>query len=71
MKSDWVLDVLADLKLFARENALPTLAEHLDDTMMVAAVELDRRRKGSTAEAAADEREARNPDFRSSAGQNP
>ena len=40
MADEWILDVLADLKRFARMNGMFTLAEQLDDTAMVAAREL-------------------------------
>jgi len=40
MKHDWILDVLTDLRTFARENDLLTLAAQLDDTQMVAAIEI-------------------------------
>lgn len=40
MRSDWVLDVLADLRSFAEANALPLLAEQLDDTALVAMAEI-------------------------------
>ncbi|QDY68405.1 hypothetical protein [Qingshengfaniella alkalisoli] len=40
MQQGWVIDVLADLKSFARQNGLPVLAEQLDDTILVAAAEL-------------------------------
>ena len=40
MRSDWILDVLTDLKTFARVNGMPSLAEHLDDTAIVAMVEI-------------------------------
>lgn len=40
MKQDWILDVLNDLKAFARDNGLPTLAEQLDDTAIVALSEI-------------------------------
>ncbi|MEM8980822.1 MAG: hypothetical protein AAGD04_15150 [Pseudomonadota bacterium] len=40
MTHDWIIDVLADLKLFARANAMPDLAEHLEDAAMVATREL-------------------------------
>jgi len=40
MKNEWILDVLADLKQFARKNGLADLAEQLDDTALVAATEL-------------------------------
>ncbi|WP_415404199.1 hypothetical protein [Tateyamaria sp. SN3-11] len=40
MRSDWILDVLTDLKTFARANSMPALAEQLDDTAIVAMAEI-------------------------------
>lgn len=40
MRSDWILDVLADLKAFAHCNDLPALAEQIDDTALVALAEI-------------------------------
>ncbi|AXI47746.1 hypothetical protein C1J03_18090 [Sulfitobacter sp. SK012] len=40
MRSDWILDVLADLRAFAMSNDLPALAEQLDDTAIVALGEI-------------------------------
>ncbi|MEP3346550.1 MAG: hypothetical protein ABJN34_15975 [Litoreibacter sp.] len=40
MKNDWIIDVLMDLKKFSAKNDLRYLAEHLDDTIMVASTEL-------------------------------
>ncbi|KIN60176.1 hypothetical protein Z945_1143 [Sulfitobacter noctilucae] len=40
MRSDWILDVLADLKTFALSMDLPGLAEQLDDTALVAMAEI-------------------------------
>lgn len=40
MRYDWILDVLCDLKSFAKSNGLPSLAEQLDDTSLVAAAEI-------------------------------
>jgi hypothetical protein len=40
MRSDWILDVLTDLKTFATANGLPVLAEQLDDTAIVALAEI-------------------------------
>lgn len=40
MRSDWILDVLSDLKTFATANDLPILAEQLDDTAIVAMAEI-------------------------------
>jgi hypothetical protein len=38
--NDRILDVLADLKAFALANGLGGLAEQLDDTTLIAAVEI-------------------------------
>ena len=43
MKSDWILDVLADLRKFAHANDLPLLAEQLDDTAHIATAEIATR----------------------------
>ncbi|WP_390910938.1 hypothetical protein [Pseudosulfitobacter sp. SM2401] len=40
MRSDWILDVLTDLKTFARSNELMALAEQLEDTAIVAMAEI-------------------------------
>lgn len=40
MRSDWILDVLTDLKTFATANDLSVLAEQLDDTAIVALAEI-------------------------------
>ncbi|MEL6621102.1 MAG: hypothetical protein AAFY39_06395 [Pseudomonadota bacterium] len=45
MKSDWILDVLADLKTFAHANGMPVLAEQLDDTAIVAMAEIAAKRE--------------------------
>jgi len=42
MRHEWVLDVIADLSVFARENRLPALAEHLQDARHIAVAELAR-----------------------------
>ena len=43
MKSEWILDVLADLKTFAASNGLPALAEQLNDTAIIAMAEISAR----------------------------
>jgi hypothetical protein len=43
MSHNWILDVLADLKAYARKNDLSALAEHLDDTRHVAVAEISGR----------------------------
>lgn len=40
MKNEWILDVLADLKNFAKANGLPALADQLADTADLAAIEI-------------------------------
>ena len=40
MTHTWILDVLTDLKDYARKNELTALADQLDDTQFVAATEL-------------------------------
>ncbi len=40
MTNDWILDVLKDLKTFAKKNGLTALAEQLDDTALIAAAEI-------------------------------
>ncbi len=40
MAQDWIVDVLADLRSFALQNNMKTLAEQLDDTLLVAATEI-------------------------------
>ncbi len=40
MAHDWILDVLADLKTYARKNGLSALAEELDDATLIAAAEI-------------------------------
>lgn len=40
MANDWILDVLADLKTYAKKNGLPALADQLDETMLIAATEV-------------------------------
>jgi len=40
MANDWILDVLADLKTYAKKNGLPALADQLDETLLVAATEI-------------------------------
>lgn len=62
MQQDWVLDVLADLRAFARSNSLSTLAEQLDDTIMVAAADIERYKAMSAEAPGANEREAGNSD---------
>ena len=43
MRNDWILDVLTDLRTFARDNGLWDLAERLDDAQQAAVEEIARR----------------------------
>ena len=49
MRSDWILDVLADLKTFALSIDMPALAEQLDDTAIVAMAEIATREERAKA----------------------
>ena len=40
MGRDWIIDVLADLRSFARENNLPLLTAQLEEAGFVAEVEI-------------------------------
>ena len=46
MNNEWMIDVLADLRKFAVKQAMLELAEHLDDAILVAAVEIREQDKG-------------------------
>jgi len=40
MGRDWIIDVLADLRSFARDNDLPLLTAQLEEAGLVAQVEI-------------------------------
>lgn len=40
MGNDWIIDVLADLRTFARKNDLPLLAVQLEETALIAQLEI-------------------------------
>ncbi len=40
MAHNWIFDVLADLKTYAKKNGLSALAEQLDDATLIAATEI-------------------------------
>lgn len=40
MSQEWMIDVLTDLRTFAKRNGLLALAEQLDDSIHVAVTEL-------------------------------
>lgn len=48
MQNEWILDVLTDLRTFAHQNGLTVLAEHLDDTRLVAVAELASTERGTS-----------------------
>lgn len=43
MGHEWILDVLADLRAYATQNGLPTLAAKTDETLRTARAELAAR----------------------------
>lgn len=59
MRSDWILDVLTDLKTFATANDLPVLAEQLDDTAIVALAEIAALHERTQGKTNVDERSSR------------
>ncbi len=48
MGHDWILDVLTDLKTFARANGMPSLAAQLDDASFVAQAEITSLTEGKS-----------------------
>ena len=44
MGQDWIIDVLSDLRSFARKNDMPLLTEQLDEAVLVASGEIAARR---------------------------
>ncbi len=46
MSYDWILDVLTDLRNFAEDNDLQVLAAHLQDTQMIAAIDIASQTEG-------------------------
>ena len=60
MTKDWMIDVLADLRQVALQNALPDLAESLDDAMIIAAFEL---REGGGVVKSSEGHDAKNFEF--------
>lgn len=47
MGHDWIVDVLKDLQAYASSNGMPSLAAQLDDTEIVAKVEIASHGEGS------------------------
>ena len=47
MGHDWILSVLSDLKTYAEQNGLPSLAEQLSDTAVVARAEIASQSEGT------------------------
>jgi hypothetical protein len=46
MKTDWVIDILKDIRQFSEKNGMMELAEQLDDAIFVAASEIGARLDG-------------------------
>ncbi len=67
---DWMIDVLADLRICAKNNNMNLLAEHLDDAILVAASELARDSKDGSIDGTCDKigdvsgRSGKKPDAR-------
>ncbi|MEL6647237.1 MAG: hypothetical protein AAFY35_17250 [Pseudomonadota bacterium] len=40
MEYKWILDVIADVRTFARQNDLPDLASHMDTAWLLASAEI-------------------------------
>jgi hypothetical protein len=40
MEHEWILDVIADLRTFARQNELVDLASHMDTAWLLASAEI-------------------------------
>jgi hypothetical protein len=49
MGHQWIIDVLVDLKSFAQQNELPTLADELARVVAVADAVIDPDKKGAPA----------------------
>ena len=47
LKNDWIMGVLTDLSEFARKNGMDVLAEQLDETRLLAAIELTAPKRGT------------------------
>lgn len=47
MRRAWLLDVLADLRAYARDEGLDLLARQIDDTLIVARAEIARGEDGT------------------------
>lgn len=46
MTNDWIIDVIADLRIYAAHHGLSALAQQLDEATAVAAVELASKDNG-------------------------
>lgn len=46
MRQDWMIDFLADLRSFVKQNGMKTLSKQLNDTILVAAAELSQGAHG-------------------------
>lgn len=61
MSLEWMIEVLMDLKNFARANGLTGLAEQLDDSILIAASELKQNAKAKAAASAHERQDHRSP----------
>jgi len=60
MNNEWMIDVLADLRNFAAKQAMLELAEHLDDAILVATVEIRNQSRGRVVSAGVNDAKAGN-----------
>ena len=60
MTNEWMIDVLTDLRKFAAKQAMLNLAEHLDDAILVAAVEIRDDDRGRVVSAGVNDAKAGN-----------
>lgn len=60
MTNEWMIDVLTDLRKFAAKQAMLNLAEHLDDAILVAAVEIRDNDRGRAVSAGVNDAKAGN-----------
>ncbi len=51
MGHDWIVSVLSDLRTYAEQNGLPSLAGQLADTALVARAEIANQTDGRTGKA--------------------
>lgn len=48
MQNEWIIDVLGDLRAFAADNGLASLASQIEEALVVAALEIAQDTDGDT-----------------------